>query len=70
MCAAEPEEDRTLLRRRGKFSWQNKVTSLIYFIADAVSPVPEITASPAGTDTSTQAQQKEWEPLDLTPYIR
>ncbi|XP_074920128.1 androglobin isoform X1 [Chelonoidis abingdonii] len=37
---------------------------------DAVSPVLEITASPAATDASTQAQQKEWEPLDLTPYVR
>ncbi|XP_067398314.1 androglobin isoform X2 [Emydura macquarii macquarii] len=37
---------------------------------DAASPVPEITASPAATDTSSQVQQKEWEPLDLTPYIR
>ncbi|KAG6937063.1 androglobin, partial [Chelydra serpentina] len=37
---------------------------------DAVSPVLEITASPAATDTSTQAQQKELEPLDLNPYIR
>uniref|UniRef100_A0A8C0GB82 Androglobin n=1 Tax=Chelonoidis abingdonii TaxID=106734 RepID=A0A8C0GB82_CHEAB len=46
------------------------ITSLIYFIADAVSPVLEITASPAATDASTQAQQKEWEPLDLTPYVR
>uniref|UniRef100_A0A674IHR4 Androglobin n=1 Tax=Terrapene triunguis TaxID=2587831 RepID=A0A674IHR4_9SAUR len=46
------------------------ITSLIYFIADAVSPVLEIIASPAATDASTQAQQKEWEPLDLTPYVR
>uniref|UniRef100_A0A452GZU4 Globin domain-containing protein n=1 Tax=Gopherus agassizii TaxID=38772 RepID=A0A452GZU4_9SAUR len=50
--------------------FMTKVTSLIYFTADAVSPVLEITASPAATDASTQAQQKEWEPLDLTPYVR
>ncbi|XP_075780494.1 androglobin isoform X2 [Pelodiscus sinensis] len=39
-------------------------------VMDAVSPVLEITASPAAVDTSPQVQQKEWELPDLTPYIR
>ncbi|KYO37727.1 androglobin isoform C [Alligator mississippiensis] len=36
----------------------------------AVSPVPEKKSSPAPADPVSQVQQKEWEPIDLTPYFR
>ncbi|XP_054857553.1 androglobin isoform X2 [Eublepharis macularius] len=38
--------------------------------AEATSPASEPLTSPATAETSLAAQRKEWEPLDLTPYIR
>lgn len=44
-----------------------------YFIATPgpASPISEQMTSPlAATETNLAPQRKDWEPLDLTPYIR
>nr|XP_056708582.1 androglobin [Euleptes europaea] len=81
--AAEPGRAVKAFQERMKFINKCMRKGLVYSEAEPAStvvgsgetgmstyPAPEPTPPPAPAETGSGAQRKEWEPLDLTPYIR